>query len=66
MIIFGNNNIIILIDIDILILILCIFDIVNIIVCNKFDNIVYYYCIKILDIRGYYLLWCINSKYFFN
>lgn len=44
------------IDIDISILISCIFDIVNITTRNKLDNIVYHHCIKILDISGYYLL----------
>lgn len=66
MIILGNNNITTLIDIDISILISCIFDIVNITTRNKLDNIVYHHCIKILNISGYYLLWYINSKHFLN
>lgn len=66
MIILGNNNITTLIDIDISILISCIFDIVNITTRNKLDNIVYHHCIKLLDISGYYILWCINSEHFLN
>lgn len=56
MIILGNNDITTLIDIDLSILISCIFDIVNITTRNKLDNIVYHHCIKNLNISGYYLL----------